>query len=549
MNRFWQALSLSTITAILLAGCFSDKKATVTINLKSQKRAISDTAPSQIVSFKVYIKAPDMEKIEKEVNSSEESITLSLKPGSARMITLAAFDRDRFGAYAGTTTVDLAPGEKREVTIRMKNTIRFIGNANTQTESDSKLLNAWKINNKIILSLDIGGETPQLFEYSDTDILEKLSTKYADSATFNTSNDFPATAFQGRLYFAAGPDSYGMNSELWVYDGMSAPQQVADLNHDPEISSEPQGFMIFNDALYFFARNSSGSLALWRIRDTGAQPEEVALPEPGTYVSEYNFSYAATSTHLCFICEYNEDGSMFHSYDGEKIIRHDSCGQARLTMFNDTVYFSAYEFEASYSTLFQFDESGSTKAVIPESESFSNPEMCFVTGNSLYSIAAEQYEMTTLFRVDSGSVMELLYSTHSLEYSSGQTPYSDSSNIYLYATDMATSDQSLYRFNTINNDASSIFTNKENQGIFITGGTGNALFFYESQSQVPTPVYSLYYYNNSMPLGATNPKPVTLPGSSSPEMNDKIIQCGNSLIFNARHDTYGIEPYIYDHYE
>ncbi len=549
-----KTLILCISALLVITGCLSKDNATVTINLKQKTRALSEGAPSSISFFKIYVSAPDIEDIVKEADASQESITLSIKPGNDRKITLAAFDSSRFGSYAGSTTESLSAGESKEVTILMKETIRSLGDA-IPGKDGSSLVSAYSLEDSIVMVLDYGGDYPGFFEVSEVsndDEVVAFSEKYPEAIIPDPDSQSQAAVFQNRLFFAAG--EYGSNMELWVYDGTAAPRQVADLNNDIGKSSDPGGLTVFNNSLYFFATGDMGSLCLWRLRDASGQPEIVASFESNTYLGG-NFQIAATSTYLCFNLEEIEIGSFFYSFsENDGITKHSTSDVTNITLFKNSIYFS------TGNNLYYFDGTREPQEIITdysvfEDPGFYYPELLTVAGDKLY-FTVNQNSGSNLFSFDGNS--PAVYGTNLKrvpgfdensfyeQYGSYQNPVASDDFLFLYAFE---GEEAIYSVNTGSDDVLKIKTNQGDLTNFFYESIGNALFFTETVNMEVYLEFFLFYYNNTMPVSETNPKPIALPGSSSPETGDTIIKLGNRLIFNANHDSYGSEPYIYEHYE
>jgi ELWxxDGT repeat protein len=85
------------------------------------------------------------------------------------------------------------------------------------------------------------------------------------------SDPYQFTAYNGNVYFSARTDEEGL--ELWTTDGSSA-WLVTDLNTGGA-SSNPQDLLVKGDRLYFRTSNPD---ALWKTDGTGSGTEEIAGP-------------------------------------------------------------------------------------------------------------------------------------------------------------------------------------------------------------------------------------------------------------------------------
>ncbi|MDW7773529.1 MAG: hypothetical protein SCH71_11640 [Desulfobulbaceae bacterium] len=118
---------------------------------------------------------------------------------------------------------------------------------------------------------------------------------------------FPSnmTEFNSKLYFSADDGTNG--AELWVYDGVSPPKMLANINTDPYVIykggangfSYPSDFIVFNSKLYFSASegyNGNGR-EIW-VYDGVNPPSLFADIYPGndnassnpSYLTEYNYN-------------------------------------------------------------------------------------------------------------------------------------------------------------------------------------------------------------------------------------------------------------------
>jgi ELWxxDGT repeat protein len=150
--------------------------------------------------------------------------------------------------------------------------------------------------------------------------------------------------FNDKLYFSAFD---GIERELWVYDGSSTPEKVADIN--PGGSSFPSDLTVFNNKLYFSATDSSAGRELWvydgaftiaRVEDINDTGDSLRLLEGFLTVFKNKLYFSAT------------DGSSGNKelwvFDGNTppeiaadINPTGSSFPYELIVFNDKLYFNA----------------------------------------------------------------------------------------------------------------------------------------------------------------------------------------------------------------
>lgn len=98
----------------------------------------------------------------------------------------------------------------------------------------------------------------------------------------------PMCEFNGKLYFTT-QDMYG--KEIWVSDGTDAGTKLLkDINNTGD--SDPFGYTVYKNHLYFYATESSSGRELWRTDGTEAGTVLFKDVYPGT-ISSFSSTYAA----------------------------------------------------------------------------------------------------------------------------------------------------------------------------------------------------------------------------------------------------------------
>ena len=126
-----------------------------------------------------------------------------------------------------------------------------------------------------------GNET--LWRYNGGDTLTSLANLYGPEIGVFTPLPYVEyyVEFKDELYFAAFDSLHG--TELWSYDGSSAPRLVSDLAPG-EWSSNPGGFVVYGDQLFFRTNDNSGVERFWAY--DGVDPPQLAFGERSWWVSQ-----------------------------------------------------------------------------------------------------------------------------------------------------------------------------------------------------------------------------------------------------------------------
>lgn len=111
--------------------------------------------------------------------------------------------------------------------------------------------------------------------------------------------------FNGSLLFVATDSDHG--TELWKYNGNSAPQMVADIAGGSE-SSSPADFSIYNGTLYFTAYSTEYGKEIWSYNGAGA-PERLSELCDGS-CSHYPKNLTAHNGKMYFIRDTSEVWSL-----------------------------------------------------------------------------------------------------------------------------------------------------------------------------------------------------------------------------------------------
>lgn len=124
------------------------------------------------------------------------------------------------------------------------------------------------------------------------------------------SYSYGMTVFNSKLYFNAYETTNG--NELWAYDGESQPINVADIN--PGLpGSFPSNFMVFNSKLYFCANDGTNGQELW-VYDGNNPPVMVADINPDGDSKPH--SLTVFESKLYFSADNGTNGQELWAYDG-----------------------------------------------------------------------------------------------------------------------------------------------------------------------------------------------------------------------------------------
>jgi len=140
------------------------------------------------------------------------------------------------------------------------------------------------INNFALFSFDLPFENPPAGIFS-TDGTNAGTKAISDLRASFTSNIL-AGGFNGRLYFRATNAEVG--GELFSSDGTAQGTRLEAELFPGNLSSSPSGFIVFKNALHFFATTPTNG-SLFRITTLGAIEQVADLTVPGTQSSSPGF--------------------------------------------------------------------------------------------------------------------------------------------------------------------------------------------------------------------------------------------------------------------
>jgi len=219
------------------------------------------------------------------------------------------------------------------------------------------------------------------------------------------------TVFNNALYFAADDGTNG--NELWRVDGSGTAALVRDIF--PGIgSSNPEGFTVFNNALYFQANNFSNGSELWRV-DSSGTAALVSDINPalggGSFAggSSAPRDFTVFNNALYFTANDGTNGNELWKVDNSgtaalvRVINPSIFGgPTGLTVFNNALYFQADDGTTGIE-LWKLDSSGTVAQVSDINPGFSSsdPFNFTVFNNALYFRADDGTNGSELWRVDS----------------------------------------------------------------------------------------------------------------------------------------------------
>ncbi|MEM8599551.1 MAG: T9SS type A sorting domain-containing protein [Bacteroidota bacterium] len=184
----------------------------------------------------------------------------------------------------------------------------------------------------------------ELYRYTVAGGLEDLN----DTAPTTSFSPFGFTEYEGSLYFSAtdGTTDFGSgDSELYRYTEAGGIELVADIN--PDDSSNPREFTVFNGALYFQARDTMDNRELFRYTVDGGV-EQVSSSDRDLFPRNF-IVFKDTLYFVANILDTNPDNEEFFRYTEEggvelvAEINPSSSGSDPqfFTVFGDDLIFSA----------------------------------------------------------------------------------------------------------------------------------------------------------------------------------------------------------------
>ena len=222
-----------------------------------------------------------------------------------------------------------------------------------------------EFNDKLYFTADDGENGRELW-VSDgtaegTELLVDIRPGSSDYDYNYSSRAENFTEFNGKLYFSANDGENGR--ELWVSDGTAeGTELLVDIrpeSSDYGYSSDPDGFTVFNDKLYFSANDGKNGNELWVSDGTAGGTQVLIDINPGNNGYGHNFgSYVDNLTEfndkLYFSADVRGNGRELWVSDGTAggtqllvDIRPGgySSSPDELTVFNDKLYFTARDDE------------------------------------------------------------------------------------------------------------------------------------------------------------------------------------------------------------
>ncbi len=134
-----------------------------------------------------------------------------------------------------------------------------------QILSDTLINNGVVSNNKIMFIRTDSATGTELWECDGIhkpQLVADLNPGTASSFSLSTASKFDQNvSFENKFYFSANDGQSG--NELWLYDGINPPTQVADIH--PNGDSNPLDFTLFNNDLYFTADDGINGIEIWRL--------------------------------------------------------------------------------------------------------------------------------------------------------------------------------------------------------------------------------------------------------------------------------------------
>jgi ELWxxDGT repeat protein len=214
-----------------------------------------------------------------------------------------------------------------------------------------------------------------------------LVSQFSSSTTLGYSY---LTVFNLKLYFIA--DDGVIGRELWVYDGVSPPVNVADINPgilDSFSSGVLSDFTVFNSKLYFSATDGTNGLELWAY-DGESPPSNVADIDPGV-LSSFPSGLTVYNSKLYFRADDGTTGRELWVYDGNNpptrvadINPNGDSSPGSLTVYNSKLYFSADD-GTNGRELWVYDENNSpTRVANINPNGDSSPDYLTVFNSKLY---------------------------------------------------------------------------------------------------------------------------------------------------------------------
>ena len=535
------------ISMFILSSCSgtggSDATVRIHTGLSGNKSSRATASLQDLQYIKIYASAGDMSETSRTFSTVSDTATISVPAGKNRTITVAAFD-DYRATYAGSATVDLTAGTTTDINITMQETLGMVADINEGTD-------------------------------------------------YSSPNNL--TAINGKLYFQAATSAYG--TEPYVYDGTGEPQMIANIaeESDPPVAifnSDPSGFILFNDKIYFSAQDSSENYGLYSydgktvelVSDTEtfsspltaitvwegnlvfAADDSENTPTVWQYTGTKitNISYTITFDSIQFMTVYNDllvfatyyyDSDTYsfiyhlYSYDGSELLQLDNDDQLDTwdpVVFNNILYFTATDTGSiSGSEIWSWDGTNTPALAYDlwSGSDSSNPENLTVFKNRMYFSAIDNSAQTELWSLDGSSdpsAIELVTAGNS-----SPTGFTKGADTLFFNANTETG-RGLYYYNP-GRDVTPVPATDEpydnmtavSDSVVLMGGDDGGLL-------------RVVYLEDVMESGGTA-APVFLDinndGGSTNTDPGNFVKIGNKIYFSACTDTHGEELWVYEHYE
>jgi ELWxxDGT repeat protein len=286
---------------------------------------------------------------------------------------------------------------------------------------NSHVHNLFVFNGKLFFSAQDTNGNSELWvsDGSEAGTVKVKEINPGTSGSDSGSNPRELTVYNNKLFFHA-QDSSG-NSELWMSDGTAAGTvKVKEIN--PATSGNAQSFprelTVYNDKLFFIARDTAGNDELWMSDGTEAGTVNVKEINPATNSGSQPYDLTVFNGKLYFSARENSSNSELWMSDGTAAgtvkVKEISPGDGsadhsspyNLTVFNGKLYFSAQD-RLSNRELWVSDgtEAGTVKVkeLNPTAEQYydssSNPDNLIVVNNTLFFTASDGTGGTALWKL------------------------------------------------------------------------------------------------------------------------------------------------------
>lgn len=347
----------------------------------------------------------------------------------------------------------------------------------------------------------------------------------------NVSEPKEYFVFNNKLYFAA---NNGVNGEeLWVYDGVNAPEMLADLN--PTGSSYPSNFVNYNGKLYFAANDGQNGVELWMFDEVNS-PQVLANINPTGNSQPHGFS--VLNGNLYFFANDGVTGSELWMYNGTDepsqvldISPSGSSAWGQSIVYNNKLYFSAYTGD-NYK-LYQYD--GVNPPSMVAGSPYANSYNFFIFDEWLYFESS--WGELWRYNGEDNPVFAVKFSDESGSSFSGVAVFD---NAFYFGKTLPSYSTKFYKCDfELNLTEISDLGNEEYSDIQNITRFGSNVFFCGSNN---IDGYELWVYD-----GENEPElfvDIIIGQESSNPYDLKVIS--NTLYFSAFTQNYGFEVWAYD---